>query len=236
MELSLIDHIFFVLIAVVVPLISIKQSKQIPDDITWDAPTKSHLYFLNSIILWLGATMAVVIWFTSRREMSLLGLSLPTLSTKVILLIGLFIFLYLLDILWKLSTAERKETVRRKMEKHTPFMPANIGEFKHFIVLAFSAAICEEIVFRGYLINYLIMFLGTSPPGVAIAIILPAISFGIGHMYQGLFAVFKVFIGGLLFGLIFYLSHSLLLIILLHFLIDLFSGWISMKYFDRAGS
>ncbi|MBL0101804.1 MAG: CPBP family intramembrane metalloprotease [Saprospiraceae bacterium] len=52
--------------------------------------------------------------------------------------------------------------------------------------------------------------------------------FSISHIYQGWAAVLKIIILSITLGFIFLYSGSLLYVILIHILIDLISGWISV--------
>jgi membrane protease YdiL (CAAX protease family) len=65
-----------------------------------------------------------------------------------------------------------------------------------WIVLAISAGICEEIVFRGYLQRQLIALTRSTWAGVAGA----AVVFGAGHVYQGWRAAAAIALYGALLG------------------------------------
>lgn len=59
------------------------------------------------------------------------------------------------------------------------------------------------------------------------AIIIPACMFAFGHLYQGEKAVMKILLMAILFGWIFLLTNSLLLLILIHFLVDVLGGYLA---------
>jgi membrane protease YdiL (CAAX protease family) len=67
-----------------------------------------------------------------------------------------------------------------------------------WIGLSISAGICEEIVFRGYLQRQLSSMTGN----VGIAIVVQAIVFGIGHVYEGLTSVSAIVLHGLVLGIV----------------------------------
>jgi len=82
-----------------------------------------------------------------------------------------------------------------------------------------TAGICEEALFRGFLLHYL----HTSPwrLNLTLALLLSALIFGLQHLYQGVQGVIVSAVLGALFGLLFLLSGSLLLPMLLHAALDL---------------
>jgi membrane protease YdiL (CAAX protease family) len=86
-------------------------------------------------------------------------------------------------------------------------------------LVGITAGVCEEILFRGFLLRYL----HTYPwqLNLTLALLLSAIIFGAQHLYQGAKGVASTTVAGVFFGLLFLLSGSLLLPILLHALMDL---------------
>jgi membrane protease YdiL (CAAX protease family) len=73
---------------------------------------------------------------------------------------------------------------------HTPL------ELIVWMPVAVSAGFCEELVFRGYFQRQFHALTGS----VAAAVVLQAIVFGVGHFYEGTWAVVKITLYGVLFG------------------------------------
>jgi len=88
--------------------------------------------------------------------------------------------------------------------------------FTLLLVTSLKAAIFEEIIFRGCLLNDLLSL--TFP---IVAITVQAVLFFIPHLYQGVFNAILPLIGGFMFGLIFFLTGSLTVVIIAHFIGDL---------------
>jgi membrane protease YdiL (CAAX protease family) len=84
--------------------------------------------------------------------------------------------------------------------------------------VAISAGVCEEVVFRGWLLCTLHNILGLK--GTTLVLVAAA-CFGLAHFYQGATGVIATAIVGVLFTFLYVQSGSLLLPILLHILIDL---------------
>ncbi len=65
------------------------------------------------------------------------------------------------------------------------------------------AALCEEIVFRGFLLQRMELAFGGRAFGLAIAVVLQAALFGLAHFPQGLPGVVATTVGGMLWGGVF---------------------------------
>jgi membrane protease YdiL (CAAX protease family) len=84
-----------------------------------------------------------------------------------------------------------------------------------------EAAFIEEMFFRAYLLNRLTDLFGRAPLGIALALIVHAALFGLGHTYQDLTGVLDTFVAGLVLGVIYLLNRrNLWLNIIAHGVID----------------
>ena len=93
-----------------------------------------------------------------------------------------------------------------------------------------SAAVCEEIVYRGFLQQRLERMFGGSVIGNAAAVVLTSAVFAANHAVQGTSGIIQTFIVSVVFGAIFIRSrHNLLLLILMHGAWDTFS--VTIMYF-----
>ena len=87
-----------------------------------------------------------------------------------------------------------------------------------------SAAICEEIVYRGFIQQRLERVFGGSIVGNIAAVIITSAVFAANHAVQGTSGVIQTFIVSCVLGAIFIRSrHNLLLLILIHGVWDTFS-------------
>ena len=87
-----------------------------------------------------------------------------------------------------------------------------------------SAAVCEEIVYRGFLQQRLERVFGGSAIGDAAAVVLTSAVFAANHAVQGTSGMIQTFIVSCVLGAIFIRSrHNLLLMILMHGAWDTFS-------------
>jgi membrane protease YdiL (CAAX protease family) len=96
---------------------------------------------------------------------------------------------------------------------HTPL------EFGVWMLVAVSAGFCEELVFRGYFQQQFHALTGSAAAAVA----LQALVFGVGHFYEGAWAVAAIIAYSLLFGLLAAWRKSLRPGILAHVWSDIFA-------------
>jgi len=223
------DHILFILIGLIIPFLSIAQGKPDMSELSFSSKQKIALYYSNGLMMWMASLLIIGAWIFYNRSLVDFGFGLPLLSPLVILLTVAFILLYTADLIYETINPARKERTITKLSENTPFLPSHGGELAHFTFAAFTAGVCEEIIFRAFFINYLLAFSGHTEVGKWSAIILPALLFSVVHIYQGHKAVIKILIAGILFGLIYYLSGSLLIVIFLHFVMDMISAYIGMR-------
>ena len=219
-EFNWFDHVFAFLILIVIPAMSVRSDKMSPDLIE-SLPPKKHLFYSNGLMLLIGALLVITSWNISKRPWTALGIEWIQSSPIVWILSITILVFYFGDIIYGYIN---KNYLKSRMVEIQYIIPVNWDEFKPYIFLAFSAGICEEIVFRGFLITYIFHYVGDMPYGQWIAMVIPALVFSLSHLYQGWWAVLKICIISLLFGAIFIYSGSLILVIAIHVFIDLMSG------------
>jgi membrane protease YdiL (CAAX protease family) len=93
----------------------------------------------------------------------------------------------------------------RGMDAAKALLPQTTIELCVFILLSICAGFIEEIVFRGYLQRQFTAWTGSIAGGV----VLQAIVFGSGHIYQGVKGVVVITIYGALFGILAAMRKSL---------------------------
>ncbi len=133
---------------------------------------------------------------------------------------------------FRLQTAKALEMMRF-------YLPVNTRQRLVFALVAISAGICEEVIYRGFLASYITSMGLNLWWAVAIGCLL----FALAHGYQGVGGAIQVaFIGAFVFAL-FLLSGSLLLPIIAHLIMDLrillfpsdvMTGAVFQQVFDDA--
>ena len=126
-------------------------------------------------------------------------------------------------------TRSREDKVRQEvmaqLEHLRPLLPHTRTEMIRFVLLSTTAGICEEILFRGFLLWYLSCLV----PVVA-AWLAGALLFGMAHAYQGSGGVLRTGLVGAGLVALYLLSGSLWLPMLLHAFVDVNSGLLAYAY------
>lgn len=105
-------------------------------------------------------------------------------------------------------------------------LPRGRAERRGFVVLAFTAGVTEEVIWRGFGLGLLFALLPHAP--VAVPIVLAALAFGWAHLYQGWTGILATALLGGLFAWLYWATGSLLPPMLLHVLVDLRAAFLPM--------
>jgi hypothetical protein len=95
-----------------------------------------------------------------------------------------------------------------------------------YLLLALTAGICEELIFRGYLQRQFTAWTRHAAAGIA----LQGIAFGAAHAYQGVIMMLVISIYGCMFGSLAYWRKSLRPGMLAHFLQDGVGGLLMARF------
>lgn len=123
---------------------------------------------------------------------------------------------------------EARATVLAHLEPLRPLLPHTRRELLHFSAVSITAGICEEILFRGFLIWYLRALVPPIP-----AVLLASLLFGMAHAYQGTRGVGQTSLVGLGMAILYTASGSLWVPMVLHAFIDLNSGLLAYTFLRR---
>jgi membrane protease YdiL (CAAX protease family) len=127
----------------------------------------------------------------------------------------------------KATRGELSATVQRARK----FVPIGLVEVAAFALVSVTAGICEEILYRGWLVS----FLGAVSGSIWIGMVLAAVLFGFGHAYQGRQGIVGTGILGLIFGGMFVMVRSLVPGQVIHAAIDLVNGILAGRVVKQLG-
>jgi len=125
----------------------------------------------------------------------------------------------LLQVVLVRRSATAREKILRAFRRFAFILPVTQEERAWFALVSVTAGICEEILYRGFLIRYLSN--GPWHGGLWIAVSIASISFGLAHGYQGLSGIIGTGLLGAVMAVLFLASGSLWLPMALHAIIDL---------------
>jgi len=100
-------------------------------------------------------------------------------------------------------------------------MPQNLVESLAFTALACTVALCEELLYRGFVFAALYDFAGQSVP---VAILGSSVFFALAHSYQGRRGLLATFLVGLLFAGVRAWTGSLAPCVVVHLAVDFYAG------------
>jgi len=134
------------------------------------------------------------------------------------LAVGLLIVILLpaILVLWN----EKIRTKAGNAAKKLAFLlPSTREERRWWWAICITAGICEEIVYRGFLLHY--FHLLPFHLNLTWALVVSSVIFGIGHLYQGAAGAVQTALIGLVLAAMFVVTGNLLLPIVVHVVLDL---------------
>jgi uncharacterized protein len=173
------------------------------------------------LVLW---TAAIVAWITLRSSVFFIWPAVRlTAQQKIGASFGwgfaiAFAVGSLLQVVLVRRSAAAREKILRAFKRFAFILPVTQEERVWWALVSVTAGICEEILYRGFLIRYLSN--GPWHAGLWIALAIASISFGLAHGYQGLSGIIGTALIGAVMAVIFLASGSLWLPMALHAIID----------------
>lgn len=223
------DHILALLVGCIIPMMTTYRNSKSPMPTHMTSSQKKSMYVSGSLSLFFIALVVVLVWVLSRRPLEELGLKRPGEDSSYWWFLLVFVGLYIGDTVFSVVVKENREKTMEEWRKRTSFLPTRRNELPLYLLLCFNAGVFEEIIFRGFLVNYCYYLFPVTGQRELWAVTFPALVFSIAHYYQGTKAVIKIFVLSILFGFIFIRSNSLLVVMALHFLVDAGGGILTMK-------
>ena len=172
----------------------------------------------GSIAMWCGIIVATVLLRRRNQSWRGLGLVLPTgyrewgitVGLALVAVVSVIIFMvFILDPIsgyfgW-VTPADAPDRFAFLLGKPYLFVAYLVG------VVWFGAALGEELLMRGFVLNRLADFLGRNRLGWTLAIVMHAIFFGLLHIYQGVPGMVGTGVVALIFAVIYLLGKRRLL-------------------------
>jgi membrane protease YdiL (CAAX protease family) len=193
-------------------------------------PARARVWLWSGTIvfLWTLVAVGVALWTLERRSWTELGLVTPH-GWRIVGTIGLLLVVAIHYARPVAAIARaRRSNKRIKLPKEAARRaPHTRAELAWWMALSVSAGICEEFIFRGYLIWVLQPALGLWFAAAASLIV-----FAVAHAYQGAKGMVAVGVVGGLFTLIVVVFGSLVPAIIVHMFADAGEGlvaWLALR-------
>ncbi len=227
------DHLIVVLFAGLYPAYDFFYSiPKFKKNLAYNKPGIRKREYRKSIVwIWILSIIVIVIWRYHDWKLVDLGIDF-TFGWKILLSILLFILasIYMFYLYRTISQdTEQRSILRTKIsdKESSDFLPHNIQDFRWFCIVSISAGICEELLYRGFLLWYFNFFTNT-----VVAIVVSSILFGLAHLFQGWKGCVQASVAGLFLAIIYLLTGSLWIPITLHIIGDLYSGLLGWLAFN----
>ena len=192
------------------------------------ARSYGYIYFIA--YSWMFCVSVFTLWVLNSRPWAELLLG-PIVPWRFEVGLGIATA-YICLLTWQHRAIVRRpavfERIRLQFGIIETVLPHTESERRLWPLVAVSAGICEEVIFRGFLIALM-----SSLSGPITAVLVVAILFGLGHAYQGRDAIFKTGAFGLILTFIALASGSLVPVMIIHFAQDLFAGDIGYRVIAR---
>lgn len=183
--------------------------------------------------IWILSLLALLSWIVNEREFVDFGLNFSLDWTLWSALgLGILALVYIIYLFKSLKgDTEQISALRARMDGPTTslYLPRTKNEYRWFVFVSLSAGICEELLYRGFLMWYISQY-----SSMIVAVIVSSLLFGIAHAYQGWKGMIQTGLLGLVFALIYFFTASLWIPIALHIAIDVYSGLLGWLAFDEA--
>lgn len=223
--------IYAVVIACAFPFADLAQMRKLQRQTSASARLATYRF----VVIFLWSAAAIAVWLASPQSVFMVprspadfgwlyahawALDLAILLTAVILIFSLAPGVQCI----------RSKAVRNKvataMQPMRFLLPVSKTERHWWAAVSISAGICEELIYRGFLLDYLRGHLAVGPQlGLTAALLLSSIAFGTAHLYQGGAGILRATVGGLVLGTLAIVTGSLLVPIICHALLDLQILW-----------
>lgn len=218
-ELAMAPRLWTTILVAVLPPLSLLQARALAQI---ELPPRLALYGQSALSLWIlaGATILVAaIGDIDIASIGLQSLPLPQLLVWTGALTGGGVLLML---------AAHRLGVRESATL-AGLLPQTAAERLAFIGLSVTAGICEELVFRGFLIPAIAGAVGS----MVVAAVIAAAVFGLVHAYQGFPGAVRAATLGALLSVVLLATGSILPAILAHAAIDVIGGfWLGPRLID----
>lgn len=205
-----------VLIGIIYPIYIVVTHQKVKSNIVRNEKYRLADYKQTLLIFWFLTLFILVNFYAYNQpdlnfspELSLIQIGL------IILILAFALFQYSAS---KISPNDIN-VVKEKLKDIYHYLPKTEGELRWFGFLSVSAGICEEIIFRLFLFEFLKEY-----STLIIAFFATNIIFAVTHIGSGIKNIISSCLLGLLFSAIYYFTGNIWITILLHIAIDINAG------------
>lgn len=199
------------------PALLLLQLRQLPDLSTLP---RLPIYASSAIAQWVLAALTAALAWASGISRYSLGLAPPAdWGTQLLWALAITVAALAINLAGHRLGARESVVLAH-------LLPRTRAEKAGFLGLSITAGLCEELVFRGFLVTALY----TAAGSLSIALLVSAVAFGVVHAYQEPRGVARAAVLGLLLSIPFVTTGSLAASIMAHTAIDIIGGlWLGPR-------
>jgi uncharacterized protein len=225
---TLMRHLLFLCLLVVFPIWDLYATRKLKRN----PGSQQKLRYYKTLCAWLWIATALAVVVTGFRPLFSISPSPGEISwllvhpwvhylveTLIAIVAIVTVVLPVGIVIWKKLTKRPRKYSSAALKSFSYFFPATWTERRWWVFVAITAGVCEEALFRGFLLHYLHVFPWTL--NLTLALLISSLVFGCNHLYQGAGGVAGTAIVGFVFGLLFLLTGNLLLPMIFHGVMDL---------------
>lgn len=218
----LLSQLLFAYTILVEPLLRINFYRMLKKQLNINSSARILFYRTQVLWEWSWVVVLILIVAPSSQPLALLGLTLPNQIgwlIMIVLLLGVGLSTFLLR-----RNPGAMAAMQRSLEASAILLPSTPSERKWYAATAITAGICEELLYRGFLMHYL----PATFPGLdwLFVAIISGVIYGLSRAYQGFKGILQAALTGFSFAIVFVLSGSLLPAMVFHILAELRTLWL----------
>ncbi|OCA83745.1 CPBP family intramembrane glutamic endopeptidase [Pseudobacillus wudalianchiensis] len=218
MSLFIFGSLLLIFLIFIYPFLDVKYTKTLKEK----KDTASRLRYFKFVIYSEWTVVAIILLFTSLFTTTLkdIGLVFPDQHRSEVLgmifgfLTGVAVLIF---VLMKLPFYQK--LLNKQVSEIDYLLPTSKSERNVSIFVAVTAGICEEIIYRGFVIHYLSNW--SIEMSTLQIMIISAVIFGFAHIYQGWKGFLLTGLIGFVLARSYLATGSLLFPIILHIIIDM---------------
>jgi membrane protease YdiL (CAAX protease family) len=220
--------LIFVFLSVVLPWRGRERMRRFMAQPEVSGRERIRLYFSTILFQWMMAV--IVAWRAFERGLTPSQLGLSVVRVPSVLLLTVVGATLIAGAHWmnlRRMAGSNHPAAEKLRAMATRLFPRSAAETALFTILAITAGICEEFIFRGFEIAALLRA-GLAAWG---AVLLTSLMFGAAHLYQGKGGSAGTGILGVLFASVRITYHSIFPVVIWHAVLDIVAGVAGAKYF-----
>jgi len=218
------------------PIVGYFDFRKFKLDVKTNEKARTRYYIHSMIGLWVPTLFILLLAAFTNLTYKDIGLTWPAINTELlgpvmtysafgIALLYLFVILYYF-IGYRYSVKMRNQLLQVKEKEwekadFSEILPTTEKERRLWNYVSITAAVTEEIIYRGFLIFALAFVFPHF--SIWLIMLLASLLFGLAHTYQGLTGVLRTTVFGIVFSILYIGLGSILPLIVFHFLIDYFA-------------